>query len=106
MSRSVNGSAKPRVVLVLQGGGALGAYHVGAYQALSEYGFEPNWFCGISIGAINAAILAGNKSNQRLQRLREFWQTISWPEIFSPSGNDEVRSFFKTVSAAQTLIFG
>src|SRR5919107_1487833 len=50
---------KPTCVLALQGGGALGAYHIGAYQALAEHGFEPDWFSGISIGAINAAVLAG-----------------------------------------------
>jgi NTE family protein len=58
-SKSVTGSSpkKPKVVLVLQGGGALGAYHIGAYQALEEAGFRPDWVSGISIGAINAAIL-------------------------------------------------
>jgi predicted acylesterase/phospholipase RssA len=56
---------KPKVVLVLQGGGALGAYHIGAYQALQEAGFEPDWVSGISIGAINSAILVGNEPAQR-----------------------------------------
>ena len=57
---------KPKVVLVLQGGGALGAYHIGAYQALEEAGFRPDWVSGISIGAINAAILVGNEPDRRL----------------------------------------
>ncbi|WP_158380884.1 patatin-like phospholipase family protein [Chitinilyticum litopenaei] len=52
-------SKKPRIALILQGGGALGAYHIGAYKALHEAGLEPDWFAGISIGAINSCILAG-----------------------------------------------
>src|SRR5688572_656806 len=62
-----------QVVLVLQGGGALGAYQVGVYQALHEAGIEPDWVIGTSIGAINAAIIAGNKPEDRLPRLRELW---------------------------------
>src|SRR3954462_14190825 len=70
---------KPKVVLVLQGGGALGAYHIGAYQALEEAGFRPDWVSGISIGAINAAILVGNEPDRRLTRLEELWHAISRP---------------------------
>ena len=62
-----------QVVLVLQGGGALGAYQVGVYQALHEAGVEPDWIIGTSIGAINAAIIAGNAPKDRLDRLNEFW---------------------------------
>jgi NTE family protein len=62
-----------QVVLVLQGGGALGAYQVGVYEALHEAGIEPDWVIGTSIGAINAAIIAGNKPQDRLARLRELW---------------------------------
>ncbi len=61
-----------RVALVLQGGGALGAYQAGVYHALSQAGCEPNWLAGVSIGAINASILAGNKPEDRLARLRQF----------------------------------
>ena len=71
---------KPKVVLVLQGGGALGAYHIGAYQALEEAGFRPDWVSGISIGAINAAILVGNEPDRRLARLEELWHAISRSE--------------------------
>jgi NTE family protein len=71
---------KPKVVLVLQGGGALGAYHIGAYQAIEEAGFRPDWVSGISIGAINAAILVGNEPDRRLTRLEELWHAISRPE--------------------------
>jgi NTE family protein len=65
-----------QVVLVLQGGGALGAYQGGVYQALHEAGIEPDWLIGTSIGAINAAIIAGNKPEHRLDRLQEFWRRV------------------------------
>jgi len=65
-----------QVVLVFQGGGALGAYQGGVYQALHEAGIEPNWVVGTSIGAINAAIIAGNEPAARLDRLRELWRRI------------------------------
>ena len=65
-----------QVVLVLQGGGALGAYHAGVYEALHEAGIEPDWLVGTSIGAINSALIAGNPPERRLQRLREFWQCV------------------------------
>ena len=64
---------KGQVVLVLQGGGALGAYQVGVYQALYEAGVEPDWIIGTSIGAINAGLIAGNARHHRLERLKEFW---------------------------------
>ena len=62
-----------RIVLVLQGGGALGAYQAGAYEALAEAGQAPDWVAGISIGAVNAAIIAGNTAENRVTRLRTFW---------------------------------
>jgi NTE family protein len=65
-----------QVVLVLQGGGALGAYQGGAYQALHESGVEPDWIIGTSIGAINASIISGNKVEERLSRLQEFWRRV------------------------------
>lgn len=63
-------------VLVLQGGGALGAYQVGIYQALHEAGVEPDWVIGTSIGAINAAIIAGNPKGERMDRLKDFWKRV------------------------------
>ncbi|HSC09953.1 MAG TPA: patatin-like phospholipase family protein [Rhodanobacteraceae bacterium] len=72
------------VVLVLQGGGALGAYQCGVYEGLDAAGIQPDWFAGISIGAINAAILAGNAPERRVERLREFWQRISSPALPLP----------------------
>ncbi|HSI61259.1 MAG TPA: patatin-like phospholipase family protein [Ideonella sp.] len=65
-----------QVVLVLQGGGALGAYQVGVYEALHQAGIEPDWVIGTSIGAINAALIAGNRPAQRLDRLRSFWDHV------------------------------
>jgi len=65
-----------QVVLVLQGGGALGAYQVGVCEALHDAGIEPDWVIGTSIGAINAALIAGNEPGQRLPRLREFWHRV------------------------------
>ncbi|HLN09558.1 MAG TPA: patatin-like phospholipase family protein, partial [Xanthobacteraceae bacterium] len=65
-----------RVVLVMQGGGALGAYQGGVYQALHEAGIEPDWVIGTSIGAINGSIIAGNDAADRLERLRQFWSVI------------------------------
>src|SRR6185369_5279079 len=73
-------SGKPKerqIVLVLQGGGALGAYQAGVYHALHEAGLEPDWVGGVSIGAINAAIIAGNEPQDRVARLRQFWTQIT-----------------------------
>ena len=69
-------SGKQQVVLVFQGGGALGAYQAGVYQALHEAGIEPDWIIGTSIGAINAALIAGNSDGARLARLEEFWRRM------------------------------
>src|SRR5436190_13409026 len=65
-----------QVVLVLQGGGALGSYQACVYQALHEAGIEPDWIIGTSIGAINASLIAGNAPQNRLSRLREFWKKM------------------------------
>ena len=65
-----------QIVLVLQGGGALGAYQAGVYQALQEVGVEPDWVIGTSIGAVNASLIAGNPPDMRLERLREFWDRV------------------------------
>ena len=65
------------VALVLQGGGALGAYQAGVYEALAEANINPDWVAGVSIGAINAAIIAGNEPAERVAKLRAFWQEIT-----------------------------
>jgi NTE family protein len=67
---------KGQVVLVMQGGGALGAYQGGVCEALHEAGIEPDWVIGTSIGAINAAIICGNPAEQRIVRLKEFWRRV------------------------------
>jgi NTE family protein len=97
---------KPKVVLVLQGGGALGAYHIGAYQALQEAGFEPDWVSGISIGAINSAILVGNEPAQRLARLEELWHAISWPEGWTVPLTATWHKLANISSNLQALTFG
>ena len=62
-----------QTVLLLQGGGALGSYQAGVYQALAEANLRPDWVAGISIGAVNAALIAGNPPESRVEKLREFW---------------------------------
>ena len=93
--------------LVLQGGGALGAYQAGVYEALVETNVRPNWIAGISIGAITSAIIAGNPLETRLERLREFWEIASSAVLFSPLvPGDPVRSFFNEMSASWIAAFG
>src|ERR1700736_94975 len=75
------------VALVLQGGGALGAYQAGVYEGLHEAGIRPNWLAGISIGALNAAIIAGSPEAERVGRLREFWETICACPMGLPTGD-------------------
>src|SRR6202171_5031848 len=82
--------AKAKPVLVLQGGGALGSYQAGAYQGLCHFDFEPEWIAGISIGAINAAIIAGNPREKRVERLKEFWGMVSAPVPWSPVTKGEI----------------
>jgi NTE family protein len=101
-----------RVALVLQGGGALGAYQAGVYQAMHEANMQPDWVVGVSIGAINAAIIAGNPPNRRLAQLRTFWDLITerkiWP--FTPDGDvfrkaRNVTSSWLTMSGGQPGFF-
>jgi NTE family protein len=91
-----------QVVLVFQGGGALGAYQAGVYQALHEAGIEPDWIIGTSIGAINASLIAGNAPERRLERLHQFWSRMAdksswhdwspWPQL------TQTLSYWRTVS--------
>src|ERR1700676_1479031 len=99
--------ANAQRVLVLQGGGALGSYQAGAYQALCHHDFEPEWIAGISIGAINAAIIAGNPREKRIARLKEFWELVSSPVPWNPvTKSDRGRSLFTETSAALIAPFG
>jgi NTE family protein len=94
-------------VLVLQGGGALGSYQAGAYEALCHNDFEPEWVAGISIGAINAAIIAGNERDKRVGKLKEFWEMAASPVPWSPAlTDDRARSYFNEAGAAVIATFG
>jgi NTE family protein len=101
------------VALVLQGGGALGAYQAGVYEALAEVGIHPDWIAGISIGAINAAIIAGNPPNSRVDRLREFWTQVSsgpWSCLGDSSSGvakgDTARNLINAMSAGFAVANG
>jgi NTE family protein len=96
-----------RVALVLQGGGALGAYQAGVYQAMHEEGIEPDWVSGVSIGAVNAAIIAGNKPENRLERLTTFWNRITDRTVWlhTPDG-DIFRQMRNATSAFTTMMMG
>jgi NTE family protein len=99
--------SEEKIILVLQGGGALGAYQAGAYEALCETGQAPSWVAGTSIGAVNGAIIAGNPPERRVERLREFWQRVSSRLIAWPLGNDDnSRRIFNETSAALAAIGG
>ena len=100
-------SARPRppfecIALTLQGGGALGAYQAGVYQALDEAGIAPDWIAGISIGAINAAIIAGNPPERRVERLRQFWEMVSANPLWGTAA-DYAGRFARGVAARQAL---
>src|SRR6516164_2967296 len=94
-------NANGQVVLVLQGGGALGAYQVGVYAALHEVGVEPDWIVGTSIGAINASIIAGNEPQDRLAKLNEFWSRMerpsAWPVVPAWTGIFDTWSYWSTL---------
>ncbi|HKE62438.1 MAG TPA: patatin-like phospholipase family protein [Nitrospira sp.] len=85
-----------QIVLLLQGGGALGSYQAGVYQALAEANLHPDWVAGISIGAINSAIIAGNAPDKRVDRLREFWETVSASPLGIP--------YFKSIEIQNAIV--
>jgi NTE family protein len=93
-----------QIVLVLQGGGALGSYQAGVYQALHEAGVEPDWIVGTSIGAINASLIAGNAPQDRVARLREFWARVQRPPTWEFWG--ALRGFRDQWSYWTTLTHG
>ena len=93
--------------LVLQGGGALGSYQAGVYEALACSEYLPDWVAGISIGAINAAIISGNAPEHRVQRLRTFWEEITAPTRLWPSAPDgPLAAWQQRASALTALMFG
>jgi NTE family protein len=100
------------IALLLQGGGALGAYQAGVYEAMAEANLHPDWVAGISIGAINAALIAGNAPAQRVAKLRSFWETVSrhplgLPYIPAPAITDERTHFLiNQARGLGTLLFG
>jgi NTE family protein len=96
-----------RIGLVLQGGGALGSYQAGVYEVLASSEYLPDWVAGISIGAINAAIIAGNAPENRLKRLRGFWDGITTPtSLWSPALAGSLVLWQQKVSVLTALMFG
>jgi NTE family protein len=100
-----------RIALLLQGGGALGSYQAGVYQALAEADLHPDWIAGISIGAVNAALIAGNPPEKRIERLREFWEAVSTsplgvPYLKSLDLDDSTHRFVNQARAFGILLFG
>jgi NTE family protein len=99
-----------KVALVLQGGGALGSFQAGVYQALADSPYLPDWVAGISIGAVNAALIAGNAPDKRVERMQTFWERITEPPALWPMWIDQtVASFLgdhRPAGAANALVFG
>lgn len=110
MNRKTNGQDTEQgeeIVLVLQGGGALGAYQAGVYEALNLATHRPRWLAGISIGAVNAAIIAGNPPERRIERLQAFWDRVSSNLLIGPPGpGEQVRSYFNDANAFYAVLFG
>lgn len=99
----------PYIACCFQGGGALGAYQIGVLHALDEAGYYPNWFAGTSIGAINAAIAAGNPPNVRIEKMHQFWNTIATPYVIENNllfSDEYSRKLEHFISAQTTLLFG
>ncbi|MCD2179117.1 patatin-like phospholipase family protein [Rhizobium sp. C1] len=94
-------------IIVFQGGGALGAYQAGAYEALHEAGIRPEWIAGISIGAINSAIVAGSPEDRRVENLRRFWELVTSGPRTIPIGEEPMlRRFFNEFSASLAATIG
>src|SRR5262245_41667950 len=104
------------VALVLQGGGALGSYQAGVLEGLVGAGIEPDWIAGISIGALNTAVIAGNPLQTRVQKLHEFWETICRPAAYVPPaealqrwielGGPQARKAFSGFEAWRAIVEG
>jgi NTE family protein len=100
------------IALLLQGGGALGAYQAGVYEALIEADLHPDWIAGVSIGAINAALIAGNAPEARVDKLRAFWERVTaklcggWSERLFLAKGDAARQWQNQISANLALVSG
>jgi NTE family protein len=94
------------IVLVLQGGGALGAYQAGVYDGLTNSDYRPDWIAGVSIGAINAALIAGNPPAQRMARLREFWERVSGGMLLPAPQEITARTAFNWFSSRLSVANG
>jgi NTE family protein len=111
-SKRGNGIAsREECILVLQGGGALGAYQAGVFESLAAMGYSPDWVAGISIGAINSALIAGNVPEKRVERMREFWDTVSsFPFAAQMPGSlqcpDGTRDAINETNATIAMLFG
>ncbi|MBC8048722.1 MAG: patatin-like phospholipase family protein [Chitinophagales bacterium] len=101
----LNSSYDKKVGLVLQGGGALGSYQAGVYEALAASSYMPDWVAGISIGAINAAIIAGNSPEARVEKLHEFWNEITAPTAWWPSALMGPFAASQQKTSAMTALF-
>jgi NTE family protein len=117
MKRAPAAAGRPSfdcIALLLQGGGTLGAYQAGVYQALAEVDLHPDWVAGISIGAINSAIIAGNPPEQRVAKLRAFWEGVTSSPLWTWSSDtlapfatgDAARKYFNQTSATTSLLGG
>ena len=109
LSGSPVGESDEDAILVLQGGGALGAYQAGVFESLSKVYREPTWVAGISIGAINAALIAGNPAGKRLERLHEFWHLVSSALLTPPlslGASATAREALNESHASQVMMFG
>ena len=107
--RQASATAFQNVILVLSGGNALGAYEAGAYEALDASGCWPRWLAGTSIGAVNAAIIAGNRAEERISKLQEFWDAAAGPDrlLAVPlPARGPGRRIYNLMNAADTLLFG
>ena len=96
-----------KIALACQGGGSLGAYHIGVYKAMAEHNYHPDVVSGISIGAFTAAVIAGNEPEARVEKLQGLWDRISWPEIPGlPKDSDQLLKQHNTLTSLQGFVFG
>src|SRR5262249_8280827 len=103
----MTGKKFDHTILLLQGGGALGAYQAGAYEGLVEAGIAPDWVVGISIGAINSALITGNPPGRRVRALRESWERVSsHAPVIPPPRLDPIRPTLNQVSSSVAAMYG